>query len=70
MSRAVGLLASVHGLLERTYAMRTGIDDPARFVIGDRGYRLLYGSVKQVRTLAGISAMTRAFLTMPSCGAG
>jgi hypothetical protein len=36
------LLHAVQGLLERTYDMRTGIGDVGRFVIGDRGYRLLY----------------------------
>lgn len=36
------LLQGVQGLLERTYGMRTGLD-AARFVIGDRGYRLFFG---------------------------
>lgn len=37
------LLDVVHGLLERTYAMPRDLVEPARFVIGDAGYRRLYG---------------------------
>lgn len=40
---APSLLELVQGLLERTYRMRTGVEDLARFVIGDSGYRVLYG---------------------------
>jgi hypothetical protein len=36
------LLESIQRLLERTYRMRSGIDDPGRFVIGDRGFAELY----------------------------
>jgi hypothetical protein len=38
------LLEAVRGLLERTYRISCGLDDLAPFVIGDRGYRALYGS--------------------------
>lgn len=38
------LLDSVHGLLERTYAMRSGIGNAAAYLIGDRGLRELFGS--------------------------
>jgi len=41
-ARSPSLLESIQRLLERTYRMRSGIDDPGRFVIGDRGYALLY----------------------------
>jgi len=37
------LLHSLQALLERTYRMDTGVDDVGSFVIGDRGFRLLYG---------------------------
>lgn len=43
MSGAVSLLEAVQGLLERTYRMRTGVREVGRFVIGDEGYRRLYG---------------------------
>ena len=43
MTRQPSLLESVQGLLERTYDMRTGLD-PARFVIGEVGFRSLYGA--------------------------
>jgi len=36
------LLESIQQLLERTYRMRSGIEDPGQFVIGDRGYAVLY----------------------------
>ena len=42
--QAPSLLDQVQRLLERTYRMRSGIDDPGSFVIGDRGLRALYGS--------------------------
>ena len=35
------LLATTQGLLERTYATASGIDDLGRFIIGDLGYRRL-----------------------------
>jgi len=38
------LLEVVRGLLERTFHMRSGLDALAPFVIGDRGYHVLYGS--------------------------
>jgi hypothetical protein len=37
----VTLLAATQGLLERTYATPSGVDDLGRFVIGDMGYRRL-----------------------------
>lgn len=43
MSRAGSLLEVVQALLERTYRMRTGIGEIGSFVIGDAGYRDLYG---------------------------
>ena len=47
------LLSVVQRLLERTYRMRSGIADPGRFVIGDRGLRLFFSvpgdaSIRQV----------------------
>ena len=41
-ARSPSLLESIQRLLERTYRMQSGIDDPGRFVIGDRGFALLY----------------------------
>ena len=38
------LLEAVRGLLERTYRIRTCLADLESFVIGDLGYRELYGS--------------------------
>jgi len=43
MSRGRPLLETVHGLLERTYRMECGLRELAPFVIGDRGYREIYG---------------------------
>ena len=40
---APSLLESLQSLIERTYRMETGIADIGRYVIGDEGYRLLYG---------------------------
>jgi hypothetical protein len=38
------LLEAVRGLLERTYRMECGLGELGPFVIGDAGYRALYGS--------------------------
>ncbi len=46
------LLEIVRGLLERTYRLRTGGLDLARFVIGDEGYREIYGTRREVRRVA------------------
>ena len=40
------LLESVKALLERTYRMRSGVRDLGPFVIGDLGYRVLYGTTR------------------------
>jgi hypothetical protein len=58
---SASLLESVHGLLERTYRIRSGLDALAPFVIGDAGYRELYGDrevAARVSTPDGQGAMT------------
>jgi len=42
VSRGPSLLEQIQGLLERTYAMDSGVDDVGRFVIGDDGFRRFY----------------------------
>ena len=37
------LLSQLHLLIESSYDWATGIDDVGRFVVGDEGYRRLYG---------------------------
>lgn len=37
------LLAALQGIIERTYDLQTGISDIGRYVIGDEGYRRIYG---------------------------
>lgn len=51
------LLESIQRLLERTYRMQSGIEDPGRFVIGDRGYALLYAGKETTETItpAGVA---------------
>jgi hypothetical protein len=49
------LLESVRGLLERTYLLRSGLEHLDRFIVGDRGYLLLYGSPDGVG-MAGANA--------------
>jgi len=43
VSRAPSLLETVSSLLERTYRLRSGLGGIGAFVIGDLGYRELYG---------------------------
>jgi len=39
----LSLLEKLQGIIERTYDLETGVRDIGRFVIGDEGYRALYG---------------------------
>ncbi|HKY31787.1 MAG TPA: hypothetical protein VJV23_04565 [Candidatus Polarisedimenticolia bacterium] len=53
----VSLLESLQSVIERTYDLDTGVRDIGRFVIGDQGYRELYGPFEErepepVRTLS------------------
>jgi hypothetical protein len=43
----VSLLESLQSVIERTYDLETGVGDIGRFVIGDAGYRALYGGMEQ-----------------------
>jgi len=43
LSREATLLEAIQGLLERTYAMRSGVREVGRFLVGDAGYRRFYG---------------------------
>jgi hypothetical protein len=54
------LLDSVSGLIERTYRLRSGLGALGPFVIGDRGYRKLYGRTRPERTVrsAAVEAQT------------
>jgi hypothetical protein len=45
------LLDAVRGLLERTYRIRSGVSDLGPFVIGDAGYRALYGAGRGARVV-------------------
>jgi len=46
------LIETVQGLLERTYAMERHVEPIERFVIGDRGFRLLYGTRIESKVVA------------------
>jgi hypothetical protein len=47
MSASPSLAEAIQGLLERTYRMRSGVLDIGRFIIGDEGFRRLYGGSRQ-----------------------
>lgn len=51
------LVDVVHDLLVRTYAIRVGLADLGRFIVGDEGYRRLYGGGTE---LSAGSALARA----------
>ena len=51
MSGPRSLLGDLAGLIERTYAFRSGIHDPAVFVVGDEGYRRLVSSRPVARSV-------------------
>ena len=52
------LLEVLHGLLERTYGMETGVLEIGRFVIGDGGFRRLYAGSSVSVGSAATSART------------
>lgn len=54
------LLEAIQGLIERTYRMRTGVDDVGRFVIGDAGFGSLYrtGNALSIGSAVGHGART------------
>lgn len=56
------LLHSLQALLERTYRMNTGITDVGPFVIGDEGFRALYGGDREDASVhrAGAAGSTGA----------
>ena len=57
------LLEIVRVLLERTYRMRSGLADLSPFIIGDQGFRLLYGGATLVeRADAGAGTGARTLL--------
>ena len=53
------LLESLQGLIERTYDLETGVVDIGRFVIGDEGFRRIYG---------GLEGAGRVLRRLPSTG--
>lgn len=57
MSAGGSLLETVQALLERTYRMRTDLADIGRFVIGDAGFRRLYGGEVLVTSLGAGAAL-------------
>jgi len=50
------LLELVRGLLERTYRLESGLGDIGSFVIGDEGFRRLYGEREVYRTAGSVAA--------------
>lgn len=55
---SAALLESVRAALERTYRMRSGIEDLAPFVIGDEGWRRFYDAGTKVGSASGDGART------------
>lgn len=51
-ARSLSLLESIQQLLERTYRMQSGIENPGHFVIGDRGFAVLYAERETTEEVA------------------
>lgn len=69
MARPPSLLETLQGIIERTYRMRTGIRDVGLFVLGDDGYRRLYGSAavcEKVALPVGAGGDARLLLRLDS----
>ena len=50
------LLEQLQGVIERTYRMSTGIEDVGRFILGDHGYRRVYGGVPTIEKVEKVLA--------------
>ncbi|HXV75104.1 MAG TPA: hypothetical protein VD788_02215 [Candidatus Polarisedimenticolaceae bacterium] len=55
IARQPPLLVTVQRVLERTYRMRSGIDDPGRFIIGDHGFTRFYRDVEMPCSVSAAS---------------
>ncbi len=62
MSAPEPLLDTVHRLLARTYRIEAGLAELAPFVIGDLGYRLLYGSRPPTRWIGESACAARTLV--------
>ena len=58
------LLEKLQGVIERTYDLRTGVRDIGRYLIGDEGYRRIYGE------LAAAGRLVEKVGTAVTAGAG
>jgi hypothetical protein len=56
------LLDAVRGLLERTYGVKAPLGDLAPFVIGDEGYRRLYGGRPSSTTVGSGDTLARTLV--------
>lgn len=52
----MNLLTATQGLLERTYASASGVEDLGRFIIGDRGYGMLCRQRELVQVVEPVPA--------------
>jgi len=52
----ISLLEMLQGVIERTYDLQTGVRDIGRYVIGDEGYRRIYGAGRDARLSVGAGA--------------
>jgi len=66
MRGGTSLLETVQGLLERTYSMRSGVRDVARFLVGDSGYRRFYGEGASVVSKVGTAGRASRLLVRDS----
>jgi hypothetical protein len=53
-ARPSSLLERIQGLLERTYGMEAVVEDVGRFIVGDLGYRRLYGTGEGVAPVSSL----------------
>jgi hypothetical protein len=62
VSRGASLIEAVQGLLERTYRMRSGVERIGRYVIGDGGFRILYGDAEAEMIATGDASGARTLV--------
>jgi hypothetical protein len=62
------LIEAVQGLLERTYRMRSGVERIGRYVIGDGGFRILYGNADAEMIAAGDGSGARTLVRETTAG--
>ena len=66
MSTRPSLLEQLHGLIERTYGIDSGLEDLGRFVVGNAGYRRFYAGREALTSVDSMPDTARTMVRLTS----